>query len=249
MFTSTDYDELRQIMDESPKKKELLTRLLDSHRMDISTISHEIRNPLTLVYSTLQLIESQHPEVLSFKHWNGMHQDIEYMKVLLEELSSYNNGERLDLATTDPGTVLKTLVLSFAASLIDTDIEFISRIDPDLPFLKMDAIKIKQALLNILGNAKDSFLSATSEKPSITLEAKHSSSALCITISDTGCGISPDNLTDLFEPFVTHKSSGTGLGLAVTKRIIQAHGGSIEVSSSLGQGTVFTISLPIQQDC
>ena len=65
--------------------------------MEISTISHEIRNPLTLVYSTLQLIESQHPEVLTFSHWTELHQDIEYMKFLLEDLSSYNNGERLEL--------------------------------------------------------------------------------------------------------------------------------------------------------
>ena len=63
MFTTTDYDNLRQIMAESPEKKELLTRLLASHKMEISTISHEIRNPLTLVYSMLQMIETAHPDV------------------------------------------------------------------------------------------------------------------------------------------------------------------------------------------
>ena len=57
MFTATDYDKLQQIMKESPEKKELLTRLLESHKTEISTISHEIRNPLTLIYSTLQMIE------------------------------------------------------------------------------------------------------------------------------------------------------------------------------------------------
>ena len=85
MFSTTDCDKLQQIMKESPEKNELLTRLLESHRMEISTISHEIRNPLTLVYSTLQLIETQHPEVTSFRHRAEMHQDIEYMKQLLEE--------------------------------------------------------------------------------------------------------------------------------------------------------------------
>ena len=90
MFTTTDYDNLRQIMAESPEKKELLTRLLASHKMEISTISHEIRNPLTLVYSMLQMIETAHPEVSTFKHWSDLHQNIEYMNQLLEELSSYN---------------------------------------------------------------------------------------------------------------------------------------------------------------
>ena len=106
MFSTTDYDKLQQIMTESPEKKELLSQLLETHRMDISTISHEIRNPLTLVYSTLQLIESQHPEVCTFSHWDHLRQDIEYMKLLLEELSSYNNGERLELSLLSPENML-----------------------------------------------------------------------------------------------------------------------------------------------
>lgn len=61
MFSETDFDKLQQIMEESPEKREILQRLLDSHQMTISAISHEIRNPLTLIYSTLQLISSQHP--------------------------------------------------------------------------------------------------------------------------------------------------------------------------------------------
>ena len=63
MLSSTDHDKLQQIMQENPENEALINRLLTSHQMEISTISHEIRNPLTLVYSTLQLIESQHPEV------------------------------------------------------------------------------------------------------------------------------------------------------------------------------------------
>ena len=94
MLSSTDHDKLQQIIQEHPETEELFNRIFKSHQMDISTISHEIRNPLTLVYSTLQLIESQHPEVLEFAHWSELHQDIEYMKLLLEDLSSYNNGYR-----------------------------------------------------------------------------------------------------------------------------------------------------------
>jgi nitrogen-specific signal transduction histidine kinase len=74
-------------MDESPEKKELLSHLLTSHQMTLSMISQEIRNPLTLIYSTLQLIEAQHPEVTSFKYWSDIHHDIDYMILLLDELS------------------------------------------------------------------------------------------------------------------------------------------------------------------
>ena len=133
MLSSTDHDKLQQIMQENPENEALINRLLTSHQMEISTISHEIRNPLTLVYSTLQLIESQHPEVLTFSHWTELHQDIEYMKFLLEDLSSYNNGERLELTPVSASTYFRRIALSFAASIVDTDIEFVSRIPEDLP--------------------------------------------------------------------------------------------------------------------
>ena len=239
MFTTTDYDKLQQIMAESPQKKELLTRLLESHRMDISTISHEIRNPLTLVYSTLQLIESQHPEVLTFHHWEGMRQDIEYMKQLLEQLSSYNNGERLECAATDARTFLRKIALSFASTLVDSQIEFTSRIP----------MKMKQVLLNLLKNAKDAVLSCPDrDNAAISLTAAFQNQQVVITISDTGCGIAPEDLSTIFEPFITHKQNGTGLGLAIAKRIASAHHGSLTVESVLDKGTVFTLTLPVQQD-
>ena len=153
MFQATDYDKLQQIMEESSEKKELLTRLLESHRMEVSAISHEIRNPLSLVYSSIQLIEADHPEVRNYRHWAQMREDVEYMTRLLEELSSYNNGEWLNLTATGMTSWLRTLALSFAASLIDTPVEFVSRIDPDLPVLPIDQVKFRQALFNLLGKA------------------------------------------------------------------------------------------------
>lgn len=247
MFTMTDYDKLQQIMEESPQKKELLTRLLESHRMQISAISHEIRNPLSLVYSSLQLIESGHPEVHQFRHWDEMRQDIEYMTQLLEELSSYNNGERLTLTDTGMSSFLRTLALSFAASLIDTDIEFISLVGPDLPVLPIDTIKFRQLLLNLLANAKDALLASNHSVLTLTLSAKVKDQSLIITITDTGCGIAPEDMDTLFEPFVTHKQGGTGLGLAIARRVIRAHHGTIHAASESGKGSVFTITLPIQE--
>ena len=249
MFSTTDYDKLRLIMEESPEKKELLTRLLESHRMEVSTISHEIRNPLTLVYSTLQLIEAQHPEVRSIRHWDSMRQDIEYMNQLLEELSSYNNGEKLTLTSSDTTVFLRTLVLSFASSLMDTEIEFTSRIAPNLPALLIDSVKIRQTLLNLLRNAQDAVSSPRdSYHPSIRLDAEYKNHAVTISITDNGVGIDAGELTSIFDPFVTHKKGGTGLGLAIAKRIVSAHGGSIHAESTPGEGSSFMIILPVQQD-
>ena len=253
MLSSTDYDKLQQIMQKNPENKELFSKLLKSHQMEISTISHEIRNPLTLVYSTLQLIESQHPEVLGFAHWTELHQDIEYMKSLLEDLSSYNNGERLEFTSVSTSTYFRRIALSFAASIVGTDVEFTSSIPENLPEISVDPLKLRQAILNLLRNAYDALncdalnkKASDFQKPAITFSVNISTDYLQIEIKDNGCGITAEDQKTIFEPFVTHKADGTGLGLAITRRIIHAHHGTVTLDSTLHVGTVFTLTLPIQ---
>lgn len=241
MFTDTDYDKLQQIMSQAPENKALIQKLLDSHQETISTISHEIRNPLTLVYSTLQLIESQHPEVLSFRHWDSMREDIEYMKQLLEELSAFNNSSRLSDREFDFRKFMEQIAISFAISLEEKDIEFTSYIDPLLPVIHADYIKLREVFLNLLKNAAE----AVSSNGTIRLDARLEKESIVVTVKDNGCGIESSCLGDVFMPFVTHKEGGTGLGLAIAKRSVEAHNGQIEVRSSIGRGTVFTVTLPV----
>lgn len=246
MFSSTDYHRLQQIMDESPEKQELLSRLLAEHQITISTISHEIRNPLTLVSGALQLIEAEHPEVLYFRYWPELLQDIEYMNLLLNELSTYNNSERIRCSTIDANTFFKTLALSFATTLIDTKIQFISHIPHNLPALFADALKLKEVFLNLLGNARDAVSDVP--EPVIHLTIQEEPHLLKILITDNGCGISAEKLPHIFEPFITHKSNGTGLGLAIASRVIHSHQGTIHAESVPFIRTVFTVSLPIQKN-
>ena len=238
MFTEKDYDKLQQLMAESPENRALIQKLLSSHQETISTISHEIRNPLTLVYSTLQLIESQHPEVIRFRHWDSLHDDLEYMKQLLEDLSSYNKHS-LRVQEFDFGVFLKQVVLSFAADCSDSEIEFTSYISSELPVIQADHVKLREVFLNLLRNAKEAIASSGS----IRLDATCSDHNIVVTIQDSGCGIPDEYLPDLFTPFVTHKDNGTGLGLAIVKRTLDLHQGSIAVDSS-DSGSTFTITLP-----
>lgn len=246
MFTETDYFKLQQIMNESPEKKDLLTRLLTSHQMTLSMISHEIRNPLTLVYSTLQLIESQHPEVTAFRYWSDLHMDINYMILLLDQLSLYNNGERLNLTSIDSDSFFSRLVLSFASSIVNTDIQFISQIDSSLPDISCDPVKLREVFLNLLSNARDAVSGI--KYPFVRFTVTAQASVLQITIEDNGCGIPKENISHIFEPFITYKKNGTGLGLAITSRIVKAHNGTIKVTSELNTGTTFTITLPVKQN-
>lgn len=252
MYTITNLDKLKQIMAESAEHKEAINELISCHKESISAITHEIRNPLTLIYSSLQLIESAHPEVLTFRHWDALHQDVLYMMQLLTDLSDYNNGFSLHKAPLNTSVFLKQLVLSFAASSEASDIEFTSHITPGLPHIQADAPKLKEVLLNLLKNAFEAFPSGASGSVRLDADTVNSDSSdtsetglrLRIRIRDNGCGIPPEHLEEIFTPFVTFKSSGTGLGLPLSKRIIEAHNGTLQVESALQAGTTFTLLLP-----
>lgn len=241
MFTLDDEKQLHQLMNENSDNYILLQKLLDFQQLTISKISHEIRNPLTLISSTLQLIQKQHPEVIQFPHWNQMLRDLAFTKTLLEELSSYNNGSRLHKTIIHSSDFFKKLILSFATTLTDTSIELTSKIEPNLPYISGDPIKLQEAFLNLLTNARD----AVNSDGKIFFSAQHKDNSILLIIKDNGCGISQNHLSEIFTPFTTYKKNGTGLGLAIVKAVIEAHHGTIYVQSVPHLSTSFTLTLPI----
>lgn len=240
-FTTSDYEQLQVLMDESPENKALIQKLLDSHRYTVSKISHEIRNPLSLIYSMFQITETQHPEVKTFKYWGQICNDLEFINQLLTELSAYNNSEQLRMETFSFTELLKKICLSFAASCIDTDIEFTSLIIPEPVIYNGAPVKLREAILNLLKNAKE----AISGEGSIRLESILTEKHFIVRIIDTGCGIAAEDLDTIFDTFVTHKTGGTGLGLAIVQKTIMAHNGCISVDSSPNKGTTFVLQFPI----
>jgi signal transduction histidine kinase len=103
---------------------------------------------------------------------------------------------------------------------------------------------LRQALLNLILNA----LQATPPGGKVSLHADTTAGQLRLRLHDTGSGIAPPTLERIFDPYYTTKQGGTGLGLAIAQQIVQAHGGHIEVSSTVGQGSTFTVWLPLVQD-
>ena len=243
MMHNIDINKMNRLMEENKEAKQIISQLLENHQVTVSTIAHEIRNPLTLVSSALQIIQVQHPEVKEFSHWKQTMDDIDFMRQLLEELSTFNNGNTLHYSVFSIEHLLKNIAISFAISLDEeeSEIEFSSSIPDSLGKFTGDKIKIEEVLLNLLKNAKE----AISGKGSIRLSVSRKNDILSIQVKDNGCGITSDRLESIFEPFKTYKQGGTGLGLSLSKRIIEAHGGSISVTSKEGNGTAFTVKLPI----
>lgn len=207
----------------------------------LSKFSHELRNPLTTVYSTVQLIELQHPEVKDFKYWSNLASDLEYMDRLLTELSDYSKSERLQVSAFSFRALLEQISLSFAASIATSDIEYTSKISPAIYQIIGDKTKLQEVFLNLLKNAYEASL----PDKTIYLEASCDEHHIYVSIRDTGCGISKEQLPSIFDPFVTYKKNGSGLGLAICNNIVRAHGGSISVKSTLNEGTTFHVCLPL----
>ncbi len=213
----------------------------DESRLLLSRFSHEIRNPISLINSELQMIEETHPEVASYRYWNDIMDNLEYTKILLNNLSDYNNADRLMTRKTDPVRYFSSLISSIRPTCEYLGITLDVQIPNTLPALFIDQIKLKQALLNLLRNASEA-ISLPDGKISFHVSSKDG--CMHISIKDNGCGIPADQIDQIFLPFVTFKENGTGLGLAITRQVIQAHGGSIQVESSPGQGSEFHILLP-----
>lgn len=245
MFTSEDSKQLNELMNQNSNNYILIKKLLDSQKFTISKISHELRNPLTLVSSTLQLIQKQHPETQFFAHWTQVIEDVAFMEFLLEDLSAYNNGSQLNHTEIPISDFMNHLIVSFATTLIDTSIELTSEIDQNLPVFYGDSLKLHQLFLNLLRNAYD----AVDSCGKIHVHCYQSDGNFITEISDNGCGIDDAKLTDIFTPFTTYKSNGTGLGLAIVRTIAESHHGSVKVVSTLHIGTTFTVTLPIEQNC
>ena len=205
----------------------------------LSKFAHEIRNPLTTLYSTVQLIEVKHPEVKEFAHWSNLTYDIEFMNHLLDEMSDFTKSERLQPETFDFRSFLETLTLAFAASIDQSNVEYLSKIEPSIHQITGDKTKLQEVFWNLLKNAYEAAL----PDKSISLHAKQVDKDIIVTISDTGCGIPEERIPTIFEPFVTYKKQGTGLGLAICDHIIKAHGGTITVESTPGIGTTFSVTL------
>lgn len=217
------------------------SKTLSEDSLELSKMFHEIKNPLTLINSSLQLIESDHPEVKDFRFWNQTMQDIQNLRKLIDELSSFQKGTILNITKINLFDFTEDLLESTAGFLLETGtpLNFICDIN-DLDFYA-DEVKLRQAVVNLLKNAAES---STSGSP-IELRITADEHILSICVADQGCGISEKQMSKIFEPFHTTKSYGTGLGLPIVKRITESHGGTLSIHSREGAGTTVTLSLPL----
>ena len=245
MYTKEEQNKLTELMNINKDFAYFITKTNTDCKLLTSQISHELRNPLTLIKSTAQLIESNHPEVIDFKYWSQLMEDINGLADLLAELSLYNNSQSVSKQEHDFLQLIKSVLHAFSAQAKQNGIKLTFSIAEDnMPYFTnypFDQIKFKQVLTNLIRNAFE----ATSKGDYINVECKVSQpSFITIAVHDNGKYIPADELSSIFDPFVTYKTGGSGLGLAISSNIITAHKGTIQATSS-EEKTSFIIKLPI----
>lgn len=229
-------------------RKEVQRRLAQTERLAtlgelMAGVAHEVRNPLTAIKGYVQIMKQQASDPI--------HQ--EYIAIILKETQSINRviQQLLDFARPRQGhwqrvslnqLIEECLVLIQTTGLqarIDIDTELAT----DLEEIDADGELIRQVILNLLINA----VQAISARGHIQIRTwQIDDKRQAVMIRDNGCGIPPQNKSKIFDPFFTTKASGTGLGLALSQRIINAHQGDIQLSSDAEQGTTFTLLLPVR---
>jgi two-component system, NtrC family, sensor histidine kinase HydH len=209
---------------------------------------HELKNHLSTLGLNLQLLgedfakaENQR-ERRALTRVQRLQGECQRLVDLANDFLRFARIRDLNLVATDLGKIVEEMVDFFGPTARSTSIDIKTFIPADLPMVLMERELFKQALLNLMLNAEQ----AMPGGGELTVQAgRDTNSRVCLTLIDTGKGISPDALARVFEPFFSTKQGGTGLGLPTTKRILEAHGGSIAVQSEVGRGTQFTLHLQV----
>ena len=228
----------------------------------LATMSHEIRTPLNAILGFSQLLQDESlPPAEASEYLRSIHYAGNALLSLINDILDLSKLDADQMIIQPEPTDLRELLFEleavFTAKAKSQGIELNTAVPDDLPILNIDERRLRQVLLNIIGNAVK-FTKQGSVSVSLTFfKLNDKRAALTIRIADTGCGISKDSLDKIFEPFVQDKSSyrgirtenGTGLGLSIAKRLIDCMKGSLTVDSTVGKGSVFTILLPDLEIC
>ena len=230
-------------------------------------VGHELRNPLGVISNAVYFLQT----ILPPGEWDASSDADETMATTREYIEIINsevrNAEKivsdlLDFSRTRSAEREEVAISELVIEALDSQlppkkVEVTTQIPSDLPPVFVDSRQIGQVLINLITNAYQAMTlssprletraEGSAETPdggNLTISAWEEKDRVLLSVADTGCGISPENMKKIFEPLFTTRARGIGLGLAVSRNLVEINGGSIEVESTVGEGTMFTVRLP-----
>jgi signal transduction histidine kinase len=219
-----------------------------------ASLAHEINQPLMAIRSNAEaiesMLESERPDLEEIRAAVAdIVSDDARAGDTIRRLRALFRREELARSELDLGKLLEEISRIIRSDAVIRKVSFTLDVQQPLPAVLADRIQIQQVVLNLLLNAFDA-VSETEERPrQVTLSAvAEGSGCLKVTVRDSGKGIEADTLPRIFDSFFTTKPGGMGMGLAISRSIVEAHGGRLFVSSNTGSGTAFEITLPVQSE-
>lgn len=243
--------EIRELSTSVNVLSERLRLLEQTRQRSLANIVHELGRPLGAISAAVHVLRDAPGDDPAIRDelLAGIEQELGQMEPLLDDLSALHNEvtgqQRLEKKKVATADWLMATLLPWRTAALNKGLAWQATVPPDLPALTFDPDRMGQVMGNLLSNA----VKYTPDGGRVQVTAEADGSELRIHVADTGPGVAPDEQTLIFEPFYRSRqpqrfSEGLGLGLAIARGLVEAHGGRIELDSTLGQGSTFTVILP-----
>jgi len=232
--------------------KEAQRRLIQSEKMAAlgemaASVAHEIKNPLTVIGGFAARLARKSGEGDIGRYARIIHDEAARLEKILDNVLDFSRERRPVFELCSITELCEDTLALYREELREKGVKLHVDLAHDIGQMIIDPRQIKQALINLLTNAEDALGGAPGGEISIMARLDREAGQVSITVSDTGGGISPEALANIFNPFFTTKDKGTGLGLAITSKIVKNHGGDLDVTNRPGIGANFVIRLPYRQ--
>ncbi|MDD5289005.1 MAG: ATP-binding protein [Dehalococcoidales bacterium] len=259
LSTARDVTETKRLQQEITKlyeKEKTIRKSLETEvqkRIEFARILvHELKNPLTSIISAADILKDSKPQApydRVIKSISRSSADLNERIGELLELTRAEVGElRIKPRRINSSAMITEVIKDIEPVITGRDINFKTQIYSNLGYVKADKNRIRQVMNNLVDNA----IEATPEGGEITIQATEKKACIVIQVKDTGRGMRNSDLVHIFEPYYrisgTNRYEGLGLGLAISKRIVELHRGKIWVESELGKGSTFSFSIPLSGD-
>jgi len=211
----------------------------------VQGVAHEIRNPIMTIGGFAQRLKKELKEDQGLqKYVDAILEEAIRLEKLVKQVREFMNVQSANLTMDKIPPVVDEVVKIFKPLAKRQKVKIVEEIDGDTPLIKMDSAQMVTALSNVVENALESM----SGGGTLTLGVNRQNNNVLITVRDTGCGIPAEQLDAIYDPFVTSKTRGAGLGLTMVHQIIMNHQGEIKISSQPEHGTIVLLRLPVPMD-